>query len=340
MSSQCIIAYVIIIVNMMIVSGKCNIFRRDMVSSGDQMKEESFGCLPTDDWKLLIQTNFGNNVCVTRDHNPDIAANDEGLNPHILVLHRRKLLKVHEKENTILLEIMAFLIWKDDRIKDSVPYNNHWTELPSFTTERNSAIWTPIKRLVIDNMRKLEYIENETIMRIFLGSTDLANKLFTANNFRGKSSVVMAIIRWRLTISCPFDFSHFPFDIHKCPLIIRFMNMNVTYPLHKFSWLEEEVQKEAEGFRIKMIKMGSKKYKTENLNMHWSEMGYDIELERQPEKYIYQYYIPCSLIVIASSCSFIIPLSAIPGRVALVVTQFLTLINIFMNLMVSLFKAG
>ena len=89
-----------------------------------------------------------------------------------------------------------------------------------------------------------------------------------------------------------------------------------------------------------MDKPGPKKYTTENLNMYWSKMGYDIELERQPEKYIYQYYIPCSLIVIASSCSFIIPRSPIPGRVALVVTQFLTLINIFMNLMVSLFKAG
>ena len=235
---------------------------------------------------------------------------------------------------------MAFVIWKDDRIKDSIPYNNHWVELPSFTTEQNAVIWTPIKRLVVGNMRNLEYIENETSMRIFLGSTNLANKLFAANNFRGNSSVVMAIIRWRLTISCSFDLSHFPFDVHKCPLIIRFMNMNVTYPSHKFLWLKEEVQKEADGFRIKLDKMDTKKYITENLNMYWSEMGYDIESERQPEKYIYQYYIPCSLIVIASSCSFIIPLSAIHGRVALVVTQFLTLINIFMNPMVSLFKAG
>ena len=150
----------------------------------------------------------------------------------------------------------------------------------------------------------------------------------------------MAIIRWRLTISCSFDFSHFSFDVHKCPLIIRFMNMNVTYPSHKFLWLKEEVQKEADGFRIKMDIVGPTKYTTENLNMYWSKMGYDIELERQPEEYIYHYYIPCSLIVIASSCSFIIPLSAIPGRVALVVTQFLTLINIFMNIMVSLFNAG
>ena len=90
----------IIIVKMMIVSGKDNIVWRDIVSSGDQMMEESFGCLPTDDWKLLIQTNFGNNLRVTRDYNPDISANDESLNPPIFILHRRKLLKVHEKEDS------------------------------------------------------------------------------------------------------------------------------------------------------------------------------------------------------------------------------------------------
>ena len=54
MSSQCNVAYMIIIVKMMIVSGKDNIVRRDIVSLGDQMKEESFGCLPNDDWRLLI----------------------------------------------------------------------------------------------------------------------------------------------------------------------------------------------------------------------------------------------------------------------------------------------
>ena len=39
-------------------------------------------------------------------------------------------------------------------------------------------------------------------------------------------------------------------------------------------------------------------------------------------------------IVVVAQISFIIPMSAIPGRVALVVTQFLTLTNIFIHEMV------
>ena len=39
----------------------------------------------------------------------------------------------------------------------------------------------------------------------------------------------------------------------------------------------------------------------------------------------YKYYIPCLAIVIDSFLSFMVPILAIPGRVDLVVNQFLTL---------------
>ena len=40
-------------------------------------------------------------------------------------------------------------------------------------------------------------------------------------------------------------------------------------------------------------------------------------------------------IVVVSFISFLVPLTAIPGRIALVVTQFLTLTNMFIHQMVS-----
>ena len=59
--------------------------------------------------------------------------------------------------------------------------------------------------------------------------------------------------------------------------------------------------------------------------------GFDITLERMVQPFLYMYYLPCMAIVLVSQISFIIPLSSIPGRVALVVTQFLTLTNIFIH---------
>ena len=67
-----------------------------------------------------------------------------------------------------------------------------------------------------------------------------------------------------------------------------------------------------------------------------NEIGFDIELTRIVLPYILQYYLPCCCIVMVSFISFIVPLSALPGRVGLMVTQFLTLTNIFIHQMVSI----
>ena len=66
-----------------------------------------------------------------------------------------------------------------------------------------------------------------------------------------------------------------------------------------------------------------------------STFGIDLEMKRQTGMYFYQYFIPVMAIVTISFFSFIIPLSTLPARVAIVVTQFLTLTNIFIHEMVS-----
>ena len=55
-------------------------------------------------------------------------------------------------------------------------------------------------------------------------------------------------------------------------------------------------------------------------------------MDHQP--YLYQIYLPCFAIVIVSMISFLIPLTAIPGRVTLIVTIFLTITHIFMKQLV------
>ena len=45
------------------------------------------------------------------------------------------------------------------------------------------------------------------------------------------------------------------------------------------------------------------------------------------------YYIPSILIVLVSEIGFVVPVTAIPGRIGLLVTQFLTLINLFIHQM-------
>jgi hypothetical protein len=55
------------------------------------------------------------------------------------------------------------------------------------------------------------------------------------------------------------------------------------------------------------------------------------ELERYSSPFILKYHLPCCCLVLISLMSYFIPPNAIPGRIALLVTVFLVLNNIFNN---------
>merc|ERR1719154_327131 len=62
-------------------------------------------------------------------------------------------------------------------------------------------------------------------------------------------------------------------------------------------------------------------------------------LTRYVSTYIITYYLPSGLFVIVSWISFLIPMDVIPGRMALLVTLFLVLVNIFNNVTTNTPKA-
>ena len=54
-----------------------------------------------------------------------------------------------------------------------------------------------------------------------------------------------------------------------------------------------------------------------------------MKLSRNMHKYLYIYYLPSGLFVVVSWVSFLIPPEVVPGRMAMLITLFLVLINIF-----------
>ena len=134
-------------------------------------------------------------------------------------------------------------------------------------------------------------------------------------------------------MSCPFDFSRFPFDRHRCPLeMVLYFDWNLTIHNER----KHRTSYGADGFEIKTHNIGPYSDYISSLSLPLTIFGIDVHAKRNISKYIFTYYLPSITIVLASSVSFIIPLSAIPGRVALVVTLFLTLINIFIHQMVNI----
>ena len=54
-----------------------------------------------------------------------------------------------------------------------------------------------------------------------------------------------------------------------------------------------------------------------------------MRLSRHVLKYLYIYYLPSGLFVVVSWVGFLIPPEVVPGRMAMLITLFLVLINIF-----------
>ena len=67
----------------------------------------------------------------------------------------------------------------------------------------------------------------------------------------------------------------------------------------------------------------------------WDPVAYNFKIKRQAKPYVLQYYIPSSVVTIVSFLSFVVPISVTPGRIGLIVTQFLTLTNLFIHQRVS-----
>ena len=63
-------------------------------------------------------------------------------------------------------------------------------------------------------------------------------------------------------------------------------------------------------------------------NDNYSISGFTAILIRSPNKFLMNTYLPTSLLTVASFIGFLIPVDMVPGRMALLVTIFLMIVNI------------
>ena len=72
---------------------------------------------------------------------------------------------------------------------------------------------------------------------------------------------------------------------------------------------------------------------------NFSVAGFEMILARHLSHYLITYYLPSGLFVVVSWISFLIPPEIVPGRMSLLVTLFLVLVNIFNNITTNTPKA-
>ena len=284
---------------------------------GERIKKmlEEAGCPFISRTQLLVR-----NVCLMPDyHVNELPTNSEGVTNVNLFLLKVRILQIEEKKNKITIELSQNMDWTDQRIRASFRNN----DLIKLSPKTFLQIWHPDLDMFTTDLEEWKSLYDPLLFEEMV--------VYQNNRSNLNFAQISVYKNWKATIYCKFDFSLFPLDTQLCTFMqwgsSEALNLLLRPPDIPEPWKETTA-----GFDVIIRQTGSR---SEN-NGTWSgDVGLNITLKRVVQRYLYEYYFPCIAIVIVSQISFIIPLSAIPGRVALVVTQFLTLTNIFIHQMVS-----
>ena len=306
-------------------------------------KVEDAGCPYFEDKQLLME-----NVCLMPHYQPNKPS--ESISDKIQVdldyYEIPGVLDIDEKKNKITVDIMQHLEWKDPRIRanfSAMPNMMYSTSHQKLSPAEIEKIWHPNHDMFTFNLQDWKYLYDPYW---FQSVGILRCPTMRDCNLNQNVTTLYANKHWIVTLFCKFDFSKFPMDTQLCnyrqifgstsDVVDLFLyNQSSSFYTNGMSKEKGIWKYEMGGFDISIKPIGTIVSPNTTIQSASRDFGFNIQFKRIFQPYLYQTYLPCIAIVGVSFISFIIPLSAIPGRVALMATIFLTLTNIFIQQMVS-----
>lgn len=126
-------------------------------------------------------------------------------------------------------------------------------------------------------------------------------------------------------------FERYPLDEHICKFRVGATNMDINYMRFHETDLtyDETVRNTILDYKVAVQKLREEDRVVLYGVSNYSVTGFEMKLSRHVLKYLYIYYLPSGLFVVVSWVGFLIPPEVVPGRMAMLITLFLVLINIF-----------
>jgi hypothetical protein len=244
----------------------------------------------------------------------------------------QRVRSVDANEGTVSVDFTITMRWLDPNIRTL--FSSEDEENGGIVLDNRyliNHIWKP--SLYIFNLSAFKSPDEWLSMKtLTLLTPKEINKLDNQNDTRNNTfkTTVEYSVEVKSTIYCDFDHSTYPMDQQMCSLKIGSRHFGPIFALHDQEGIYHGKDKyESDNFGISIT------FFDEELSSGHNTVGINIQMDRVVNEFILKYYIPCIAIILVSAISFVIPLTAIPGRVGLLVTQFLTLTNLFMYQMVS-----
>lgn len=229
-------------------------------------------------------------------------------------------------------------IWTDAGIRTnfSTAAGANETYIPLQTSIINK-IWKP-DLYVFNRSALLDPYGTRSTISLKLYSLGIYNNLhkiaIDEEHAQNDSTLVEYKSEVRSRVYCNFDYSIYPMDTHTCTLSLGSRSSSATFVLQKeisASYAKIPSYKAA-GFEI------ASTFFDENINNGSNTIGVKMCLKRDLQSFIMKYYAPAIMVVMVSSVSFMVSLIGY-GRIGLLVTLLLTLINLFIHHLVSMYFA-
>jgi hypothetical protein len=227
--------------------------------------------------------------------------------------------EINDKKMRITIDFYQELVWRDRRIKTQLLND----EVLVLNNEIIKFIWKP--DLWIKNLFdfKIHGVLEPTSGLSIVSEEYCDSKECTGTEIKRNTRITYNL-EAQATIYCNFNFFSYPMDKQECDFMMdgAYPTKGVVNFIFKVGWFAV-TNKNAilDDFGINV---------TFNDGHNQTGIHGLIILQRSIFPYIIKYYLPCIAIIAMSSLSFVMSKEseAIVGRVALLVTKFLTLTNI------------
>ena len=225
--------------------------------------------------------------------------------------------EVNDKAQTITIVMYFRIKWMEPRLKIEKSHsdwnNARWEDGGlSCSSEILNHIWSP--DLEVDGIKEFKSVK---LLK------HMSNVLVYQNNH------IQYGVRAEITISCQMNFSRFPLDYQRCPFRVAsyLSTENIVNCTSKFTHNTRRQRKLQ--YSISISPLPQEHRHLGDFGNKFTTCGFYIHLERHLEQIFCQVYLTSILFVIVSWTSFLIFPEIVPGRMGLLVTIFLVLINIF-----------
>ncbi|XP_023328635.1 glycine receptor subunit beta-type 4 [Eurytemora carolleeae] len=251
-------------------------------------------------------------VYLPDDYNSDLPPAQGGPVPVDLRLRVLQIAEINDNSQTMTVEMSVGLTWTEPRLLFNNIFDWESRKLIKTSDQLIQHLWAPnLHFLSTERMEKISTLKNTGTVTIFRNGTVIYD-----------SSI-------RLTVgTCVMSYQNYPMDSQLC----RVLSVSHSNSIHEVV-LRGSISYNTEFQRPLQYKL-ELRHLPDNYTFMvmedamYSVQGFEVRLDRRLAPMLTRMYIPTQLLVFTSWLAFFVPPEVVSGRMVLLVTLFLMIINI------------